>query len=69
HLGWSKGDTTLTPGGDYLDWSLGATATWHNLTAGVTYVDTDISDPAAFAAGATPDIVDGAVVFSLTTSF
>lgn len=69
HLGWSNGDTTLTPGGEYFDWSLGATATWRNLTLGVTYVDTDIPDAEAFAAGATPDIVDAAVVFSLTASF
>lgn len=69
HVGWSNGDTTLTPGGDYLDWSLGATASWRNLTAGVAYVDTDISDTVALAAGATPDIVDDAVVLSLTASF
>lgn len=69
HLGWSNGDTTLTPGGEYFDWSLGATASWRNLTLGVAYVDTDIPDAEAFAAGATPDIVDAAVVLSLTASF
>lgn len=69
HLGWSNGDTTLTPGGEYFDWSLGATASWRNLTLGVAYVDTDISDADALGAGATPDIVDSAVVFSLTASF
>ncbi len=69
HVGWSKGDTTLSPGGDYLDWSLGAAATWRNLTFGVTYVDTNISRTAALAAGATRDIVDKAVVLSLGATF
>ncbi|GAA4037610.1 TorF family putative porin [Sphingomonas rosea] len=69
HVGWSKGRTTLTPGGDYLDWSLGAQATWRNLTAGVSYVDTDIGRRDALAAGATKEIVDGAVVLSLGASF
>lgn len=69
HLGWSKGKTTLTPGGDYLDWSLGASATWRNLTVGAAYVDTNISRSDAIAAGATRKIVDGTVVLSLGASF
>ena len=69
HLGWSKGDTTLTPGGDYPDWSLGATAAWRNLTFGVAYVDPNISRSHAIAAGATKDIVDRAIVLSVGTSF
>lgn len=69
HIGWSKGRTTLTPGGDYLDWALGAQASWRNLTAGVAYVDTDISRRDALAAGATKGIVDSAVVLSLGASF
>ena len=69
HLGWSKGKTTLTPGGDYLDWSLGASATWRNLTVGAAYVDTNISRSDAIAAGATRNIVDGTVVLSLGASF
>ena len=69
HVGWSKGRTTLTPGGDYLDWSLGAQAGWRNLTASVAYVDTDISRRDALAAGATKTIVDGGVVLSLGASF
>jgi uncharacterized protein (TIGR02001 family) len=69
HVGWSKGRTTLTPGGDYLDWSLGAQASWRNLTAGVAYVDTDISRRDALAAGASKTIVDGAVVLSVGASF
>lgn len=69
HVGWSKGRTTLTPGGDTFDWSLGAQATLRNLTAGVAYVDTNISRRDALAAGATKTIVDGAVVLSLGASF
>ena len=69
HVGWSKGDTTLTPGAEYLDWSLGATARWRNLTAGVTYVDTNIGRRDALSAGATKTIVDSAVVLSLEASF
>ncbi|UUR07157.1 TorF family putative porin [Sphingomonas glaciei] len=69
HVGWSRGRTTLTPGGDYLDWSLGAQASWRNLTAGVAYVDTDISRRDALAAGATKGIVDSTAVLSLGASF
>lgn len=69
HLGWSKGDSTLTPGGDYFDWSLGASAAWRNLTFGAAYVDTNISRRDAFSAGATKKIVDGTVVLSLGASF
>ena len=69
HVGWSKGKTTLTPGGDYLDWSLGANAAWRNLTFGAAYVDTNISRTDALSAGATKGIVDGAVVLSLGASF
>jgi uncharacterized protein (TIGR02001 family) len=69
HLGNSHGNTPLTPSGDYLDWSLGATATWHNLTAGVAYVDTNLSAAKAAQGGATKDIVDSAVVATLTASF
>lgn len=68
-IGRSEGDTTLTPGGGYTDWSLGASASWQALTARIAYVGTDISDAEALSAGATPDIVDDAVVFSLTASF
>lgn len=69
HLGNSHGDTTLTPSGDYVDWSLGATAAWRNLTFGVAYVDTNLSGAEAAAGGATRDIVDGAVVATVTASF
>jgi uncharacterized protein (TIGR02001 family) len=69
HVGNSHGDTTLTPSGDYVDWSLGATVAWRNLTFGVSYVDTNLSGAQAASGGATRDIVDAAVVASLTASF
>lgn len=69
HLGWSKGDTTLTPGGQYLDWSLGASVAWRRLALGLNYVDTSIGRRDAIGAGATRDIVDGALVVSLGASF
>ncbi|MCH2497184.1 MAG: TorF family putative porin [Erythrobacter sp.] len=69
HVGRSEGETTLTPGGGYTDWSLGASASWQGMTARVAYIDTDICDLSALAAGATPDIVDAAVVVSLTAAF
>ena len=37
------GNTPLTPSGDYVDWSLGASVAWRNLTFGVAYVDTNLS--------------------------
>lgn len=69
HLGKSHGDTTLTPSGDYLDWSLGASVAWRNLSFGVAYVDTNLSSAEAVSGGATRDIVDGAVVATVTASF
>lgn len=69
HIGNSHGNTPLTPSGDYIDWSLGATVTWRNLTAGVVYVDTNLSAAEAAMGGATRDIVDGAVVATLSASF
>lgn len=69
HIGNSHGRTPLTPSGDYVDWSLGASVAWHNLSLGVAYVDTDLSASEAAQGGATRDIVDGAVVATLTASF
>ena len=69
HLGYSKGDTPLTPSGDYLDWLVGADVVYKNLTLGVAYVDTDLTGAQAARGGATKDIVDEAVVFSLTAAF
>jgi uncharacterized protein (TIGR02001 family) len=49
HIGHSRGQdglgpnaTAIAPTGAYWDWSLGADATWRNLTVTVAYVDTDI---------------------------
>jgi len=69
HLGYSTGDSTLTPAGDYLDWLVGADVTYGALTFGVAYVDTDIGSRAAAAAAFDRDIVDSAVVVSLTAAF
>ena len=50
HIGHSRGQdglgpnaTAIAPTGAYWDWSLGADATWRNLTLNLSYVDTDIS--------------------------
>jgi uncharacterized protein (TIGR02001 family) len=69
HLGNSHGNTPLTPSGDYVDWSLGATIAWRNLTLGVAWVDTNLNATEAALGGATRDIVDGAVVATLGASF
>jgi uncharacterized protein (TIGR02001 family) len=69
HLGYSRGRTTLTPGGHYYDWGLGATVTHSNLTAGIAYVDTSISRADAIAVGTTKKVVGSAVVLSLGATF
>jgi uncharacterized protein (TIGR02001 family) len=69
HLGNSHGRTPLTPSGDYLDWSLGAAATWNHPTFGVAYVDTNLSAAEAVSGGATRDIVDDTLVATLSASF
>ncbi|MGR6329186.1 TorF family putative porin [Sphingomonas sp. XXL09] len=50
HVGHSWGQnglgpnaTAVTPTGSYWDWSLGADTTYRNLTLGLAWVDTDIS--------------------------
>jgi uncharacterized protein (TIGR02001 family) len=69
HLGYSTGNSTLTPVGDYLDWLVGVDYTWKSLTFGVAYVDTDIGSGSTAAAAFDHDIVDSAVVFTLTAAF
>ncbi|EWS79158.1 hypothetical protein AF72_01545 [Xylella taiwanensis] len=84
HSGYSKGNpglgqnaTSIAPTGKYWDWSLGLDASWHNLTLGVSYVDTNISRSAAaylqpsFSKGqdGIGSIADGAAVVSLTAAF
>jgi uncharacterized protein (TIGR02001 family) len=41
HLGHTFGPSWLSIGKGYTDWALGATVTYHALTIGVQYVDTD----------------------------
>jgi len=62
HVGYASSDGF--PGGvdgKVWDWSYGATATYRNLTFGVSYVDTD--EP-GYIRGS-----DAAVIFSLTAAF
>lgn len=84
HIGHSWGQdglgpnaTAVSPTGSYWDWSLGADATWRNLTLNLSYVDTDISNRDAaylrpsFSKGqdGTGNIAGGTVVASLTAAF
>lgn len=67
HIGYAESDAF--PGGSegdgkVLDYSVGATLAWKNLTFGVSYIDTD--EPKAIAEGVGRD---AAVVFSLTAGF
>ncbi|MFD1033788.1 TorF family putative porin [Sphingomonas hankookensis] len=83
HIGYSDGNpglgpngTSLAPTGSYWDWSVGTDFTYKNLTLGVAYVDTDISN--SEAAYITPNfskttngspIAASTVVVSLTAAF
>jgi len=84
HVGHSSGQdglgpnaTAVAPTGDYWDWSLGADATFRNLTLNVSYIDTDISNREAsylrpsFSKGqdGTGNIAGSTVVVSLTAAF
>ncbi|MBB3912622.1 TorF family putative porin [Sphingomonas desiccabilis] len=84
HIGHSWGQdglgpnaTAVAPTGEYWDWSLGADATWRNLTFNVSYIDTDISSREAgylrpsFSKGqdGTGNIAGGTVLVSLTAAF
>lgn len=69
HIGHSSGGSAAALGDDYLDWSLGASVTWQPLTLGVAYVGTNADDAQVLSVGATPDIVDDAVVVTLTAAF
>ncbi len=84
HVGHSWGQdglgpnaTAVAPTGEYWDWSLGADATWKNLTFNVSYVDTDISDREAtylrpsFSKGqdGTGNIAGSTGLVSLTAAF
>jgi hypothetical protein len=84
HVGHSWGQdglgpnaTAVAPTGAYWDWSLGADATYRNLTINVSYVDTDISNREAdylrpsFSKGqdGTGNIAGGTVMIALTAAF
>lgn len=84
HVGHSWGQdglgpnaTAIAPTGSYWDWSLGADATYKNLTFNVSYIGTDISNRDAaylrpsFSKGqdGTGNIAGGTVVVSLTAAF
>ncbi len=84
HVGHSWGQhglgpnaTAVAPTGEYWDWSLGADATWKNLTFNVSYIDTDISAREAtylrpsFSKGqdGTGNIAGSTFVVSLTAAF
>ncbi|MEA3389728.1 TorF family putative porin [Sphingobium naphthae] len=84
HIGHSDGNsglgsnaTSVAPTGRYWDWSLGADATWRNLTFGVSYVGTDITRREAaylqpsFSKGqdGSGSIANGTIVVALTASF
>lgn len=84
HIGYSDGNpglgpnaTSVAPTGRYWDWSLGLDATYKNLTLGVAWIDTDISDRDAaylrpsFSKGqdGTGNIAGSTFVVSLTAAF
>ncbi|MDO9490050.1 MAG: TorF family putative porin [Sphingomonadaceae bacterium] len=70
HVGYSEGDTALSPTGSVVDWLVGADIAWRNLILGIAYVDTDLSD-SENRRFVDPDhnITNAAVVVSLTASF
>lgn len=66
-VGYTDGGlAALAPGGHYWDWSLGASASFGRLTAGIKYVDTDIP---ATGVKAVDKYFDSGVVLSLGLSF
>lgn len=66
-LGYTDGGLAgFAPGGHYWDWSLGASASFGRLTAGIRYVDTDIP---ATGVKAVDKYFDAGVVLSLGVSF
>ncbi len=84
HIGHSDGNpglgpngTSVSPTGQYWDWSLGVDTTWRNLTLNLSYVDTDISSRDAarlqpnFSMGqdGSGSIAGAALLASLTASF
>lgn len=69
HLGYSHGRSFLTNGlKGYVDWNLGVTYTWKNLSFGATYVDTDIKD-SEFVTPSNRHAAKGGAVFSIGAAF
>jgi len=70
HLGYTDG-ALGGPSGKYLDYSVGVDFTVDKLTFNLSYIDTDISKSKVvkYGWGGTHDIVDGAVVATLSASF
>ena len=64
HVGHSFTENYITFGEEYTDWSLGATVTHKNLTAGLAYVDTDTT-----LYGNTRNVSKAGVVASLGVAF
>jgi uncharacterized protein (TIGR02001 family) len=64
HVGHSFEENYITFGEEYTDWSLGATVTHKNLTAGLAYVDTDTT-----LYGNTRNVSKAGVVASLGVAF
>jgi uncharacterized protein (TIGR02001 family) len=76
HIGYTHGRSLLTFGQkDYLDWNLGASYTFKNITIGVSYVDTDFKknslyiSNASFAGFNAEDNTDATVLASITYAF
>lgn len=70
HVGYTDG-ALGGPDGTYLDYAVGVDVAIKNLTLNVSYIDTDISAKSVIVNGwgGTHDIVDGAIVGTLTASF
>ena len=70
HIGYSDGNTALSPTGNYLDWSLGVDVTYQMLTFNVSYVDTNLT-AAENRALIDPNrnISDAAILFGITAAF
>lgn len=77
HLGYTDGQGSIFSGprGHYLDYSVGADATWKALTFSLSYVGTNINRTEADAYYSLPgtrigrEIVDGTAVFGVTAAF
>jgi uncharacterized protein (TIGR02001 family) len=66
-LGYTSGSLgALAPGGDYLDWTVGATFAAGPMTFGIHYVDTDIKKSGI---PAVDTLFDPTVVFKLGVGF